>query len=126
MIERVRYGQSLGWGKVGAGLTAPATDGFVCAVHASYVENVTEILMNAVGIVERPLPDELRVLSERLRTALALHKDGVAMKRAQLRRQDRTASEEEITMRLAAWLRTRPGASFGDAEGIGRRMCDSP
>jgi len=75
---------------------------------------------------ERPLPDELRALSERLRTALALHKDGVAMKRAQLRRQDRAATEKEISMRLTAWLRTRPGAAFGDAEGIGRRMIDSP
>jgi hypothetical protein len=113
-------------GKIAAGLTAPASDGFVCAVRASYIDNVTQIPMNAVGLRERPLPDELRALSERLRTALALHNDGVAMKRAQLRRQDRAASEEEITMRLAAWLRTRPGAALGDAEGIGRRMIDSP
>lgn len=71
-----------------------------------------------MSIVERPPPDELRVLSERLRTALALHQDGVAMKRAQLRRQDGAASEEVITMRLAAWLRKRPGAALGDAEGL--------
>jgi hypothetical protein len=42
------------------------------------------------------------------------------MKRAQLRRQYQSASEEEIKRRLALWLRTRPGAPFGDAEGLGK------
>jgi hypothetical protein len=87
---------------------------------------MTQVPINVVGLRERLLPDELRAPSERLRTALALYKDGVAMKRAQLRRQDRAASEEEITLRFVAWLRTRPGAALGDAEGIGRRMTDSP
>lgn len=67
-----------------------------------------------------PDRDTQRVVSRRLLTALALYESGIAMKRAQLRRQDRTASEEEIARRLAAWLRTRPGALFGDAEGVGR------
>jgi hypothetical protein len=62
--------------------------------------------------------DELRALAARLRTALSLHESGVAMKRAQLRRQDRAASEEEIARRLALWLRTRPGATLGDVEAI--------
>jgi hypothetical protein len=96
----------------------------VPVVYASYIDRVTAPPINDVRLVERPPPDELRALSERLRTALALHQDGVAMKRAQLRRQNRTASEEEITLRLATWLRTRPGAALGDAEGIGR--ADSP
>jgi hypothetical protein len=64
--------------------------------------------------------------SRRLRTALALHEDGVAMKRAQLRRQNRTASDEEIARRLAEWLRTRPGATHGDAEGAGKPAADQP
>jgi Rv0078B-related antitoxin len=42
---------------------------------------------------------------------------GVAMKRAQLRREDPAADEQEITRRINLWLRTRPGAEYGDAEG---------
>jgi hypothetical protein len=42
------------------------------------------------------------------------------MKRAQLRRENRAATEEEISRRLAEWLRTRPGAALGDAEGLGK------
>lgn len=64
--------------------------------------------------------------SRRLRTALALHEDGVAMKRAQLRRQNRAASDEEIARRLSEWLRTRPGATHGDAEGTGKLAADRP
>jgi hypothetical protein len=64
--------------------------------------------------------DVLSALSRRLRTALALYEDGVAMKRARLRRQNQTASEEEVARRLAEWLRTRPGAALGDAEGFGK------
>lgn len=60
--------------------------------------------------------------SERLRTALALHDSGVAMKRAQLRRQHPLASEHEISKRLAAWLHARPGAPLGDAEGAARPL----
>jgi hypothetical protein len=70
--------------------------------------------------------DVLRALSKRLRTALALHDSGVAMRRAQLRARDRAASDEEIERRLAVWLRTRPGAPLGDAEGIARTLADSP
>jgi hypothetical protein len=80
----------------------------------------------------RTMPNKARpsavvpaVLSQRLRTALALYDSGVAMMRAQLRRQDRNATEEEIGRRLADWLRTRPGAPYGDAEGIGRAGANS-
>ena len=62
-------------------------------------------------------PDDVRAVAVKLRTALLLFDSGVAMKRAQLRRQDPEASEEEISRRVAVWLRTRPGALHGDAEG---------
>jgi len=79
--------------------------------------------MNAT--TARPYAAEtLEVLARRLRTALALCESGVAMKRAQLRRQDLAASEE-IGRRLTIWLRTRPGAPFGDAEGKGRAAARS-
>jgi hypothetical protein len=80
--------------------------------------------MNAI-VTERPAPEVLLRLSSRLRTALALYESGVAMKRAQLRREHRAAGELEIARRLAAWLRTRPGAPFGDAEGVRRAPADS-
>jgi hypothetical protein len=70
--------------------------------------------------------DAQRVVSRRLLTALALYESGTAMKRAQLRRQHRTASEEEIARRLKAWLLTRPGALFGDAEGVASVRAGSP
>jgi hypothetical protein len=63
---------------------------------------------------------DLDAVSRRLRTALTLHESGVAMRRAQLRAQDRTAAPAEIERRLAVWLHTRPGAPLGDAEGIAR------
>ena len=62
----------------------------------------------------------VRVLSARLQTALGLHDSGVALKRAQLRRADPRASETLIAERLGIWLRTRPGALHGDAEGLPR------
>lgn len=80
--------------------------------------------MNA-HTAERPSAETLAVLSRRLLTALALFESGVAMKRAQLRRQDPTASEEEIRRCLTDWLRSRPGAPYGDAEGIGRATTSS-
>ncbi|QBI18462.1 hypothetical protein ER308_02020 [Egibacter rhizosphaerae] len=55
--------------------------------------------------------------AERLRAALALHEDGVAMMRQNLRRRCPDASAEEIDRRLAAWLRERPGAEHGDGSG---------
>lgn len=54
----------------------------------------------------------------RLRTALRLFDDGVALMRQNLRRADPDASQEEIARRLAAWLRRRPGAEYGDGVGI--------
>jgi hypothetical protein len=64
-------------------------------------------------------------LSRKLLTALALYDSGVAMQRARLRREDPAASEDVISDRLSAWLISRPGAEFGDAEGIGRTFADT-
>lgn len=68
------------------------------------------------GVQANPA-DDTRAAAAKLRTALLLFDSGLAMKRAQLRRQDPKASEQSISGRVAAWLRTRPGAAHGDAEG---------
>ncbi|MFT4179280.1 MAG: hypothetical protein QM612_07430 [Thermomonas sp.] len=60
--------------------------------------------------------------ARKLRTALALSETGVAMKRAQLRRTNHDADGDEIDRRLAEWLRTRPGAPDGDAEGVAGQL----
>jgi hypothetical protein len=56
---------------------------------------------------------------QRLRLALDLHDEGVALMRLNLRRRHPEAPEEEIDERLRAWLEDRPGAPHGDA--VGRR-----
>ncbi|UQA56200.1 hypothetical protein [Polyangium aurulentum] len=56
-------------------------------------------------------------LADKLRLAFELHDAGVALMRQNLRRRLPAASEEEIDARLAAWLKERPGAELGDAEG---------
>jgi hypothetical protein len=56
----------------------------------------------------------------RLRVALELFETGVEMKRQQLRRDHPDLTGDEIEARVAAWLRERPGAEFGDA--VGRRV----
>jgi hypothetical protein len=59
----------------------------------------------------------------KLRTAFALHESGVALKRAQLRRQHAHASDKELAQRLAGWLQDRPGAEYGDSAGTpGQRV----
>lgn len=55
--------------------------------------------------------------AEKLRAALELHDVGVELMRQNLRRRHPDASEKEIDDLLADWLRTRPGAEHGDAEG---------
>ncbi len=57
-------------------------------------------------------------LTERLLVALDLHETGVEIMRQNLRRRFPNESNEEIEGRLVAWLRTRPGAEYGD--GVGR------
>lgn len=51
------------------------------------------------------------------RTTLDLHATGVEMERQTLRRTYPSASEAEIARRLQDWLRHRPGAETGDADG---------
>ena len=59
-------------------------------------------------------------VAARLRVALELFETGVEMKRQTLRRDHPDLIEDEIEARVAAWLRERPGAEFGDA--VGRRV----
>jgi thiamine monophosphate synthase len=59
--------------------------------------------------------DDDAAAAARLRAALEMFDDGVAMMRQNLRRADPDAAEEEIERRLRAWLRHRPGAEHGDA-----------
>ena len=56
----------------------------------------------------------------RLRVALELFETGVQMKRQTLRLDHPDLTADEIEARVAAWLRERPGAEFGDA--VGRRL----
>jgi hypothetical protein len=53
----------------------------------------------------------------RLGATLDLFETGVALMRENLRRQHPQADEAEIARRLSAWLRHRPGAEAGDAQG---------
>ncbi len=55
--------------------------------------------------------------SEKLRTTFDLFEAGRDLMRQNLRRAYSEASEAEITRRLNAWLRERPGAEDGDAAG---------
>jgi hypothetical protein len=70
--------------------------------------------------VQKLSPDAVQLGQHgaRLRTAFALHESGVALKRAQLRRQHADESDEELARRLAAWLQERPGATHGDSAGV--------
>ena len=51
------------------------------------------------------------------RIAMEMFEAGVDMMRQNLRREDPGATEEEIEVRLRAWLRHRPGAEFADSAG---------
>jgi len=56
-------------------------------------------------------------LVERLREALRMHDEGVALMRQNLRRRHPGASDDRIEEHLIAWLRERPGAEQGDGDG---------
>jgi hypothetical protein len=56
-------------------------------------------------------------LARRLQTAFALHESGVALKRAQLRRQHVGVGDKDLVRLLAAWLQQRPGAKYADSAG---------
>lgn len=63
------------------------------------------------------MSDESELAAERFRLALELFEAGEALKRQQLRREHPEATESQIEALLVAWLRDRPGAPHGDAEG---------
>lgn len=52
-----------------------------------------------------------------LTVALDLFETGVALMRQNLRRQFPDAGDQDIDRRLQDWLRHRPGAEQGDADG---------
>jgi hypothetical protein len=53
----------------------------------------------------------------RVRTAFELNEAAEAIMRQNLRRRFPQDSEEQIELRLSAWLQDRPGAEHGDAAG---------
>lgn len=66
----------------------------------------------------------LEVAARRLHLALDLFSAGEGLMRERLRREHPELSPREIEQRLRDWLRTRPGAEFGDSVGppvAGRR-----
>lgn len=63
------------------------------------------------------------VAAERFRVALDLFDAGVELMRGNLRRAHPDETDEQISSRLGAWLRERPGAELGDCPG---RLVDWP
>jgi hypothetical protein len=66
--------------------------------------------LTIVGVRETP--------EERLRVAFDLYEAAETIMRENLRRRNREASAEEIERLLDEWLESRPGAPFGDADGV--------
>lgn len=64
------------------------------------------------------MPAHISTVQTRFRVALDLHDVGVRIMRQNIRRRFPDASEDDVTERLKAWLRERPGAEHGD--GVGR------
>lgn len=61
--------------------------------------------------------DDAEKAAARLRLALELFEAGESIKRQSLRRENPGASDARIEELVVAWLRDRPGAEHGDAEG---------
>jgi Rv0078B-related antitoxin len=59
----------------------------------------------------------LEAVARRLRLALDLFTTGEDLMRQRLRREHPELAAAEIEGRLVDWLRTRPGAEFGDSPG---------
>lgn len=55
--------------------------------------------------------------SDKMRTALELSDLAGRVQRQNLRRRHPGASPEELDAMLRQWVRTRPGAEYGDCEG---------
>jgi len=54
---------------------------------------------------------------DRLRWMLALCDFGIEVQRQNIRRAFPSADEDEVSLRLQAWLVERPGADLGDGAG---------
>ena len=54
----------------------------------------------------------------RVHPVFELNEAGIAIMRMNLRRRNPAASEAEIDALLLAWVRDRPGAPLGDADGV--------
>lgn len=67
------------------------------------------------------LPDPPTSPAARLRMALAIFSDGIAMEREKLRRQHPQADEARLSALVAEWLAARPMAPTGDCDGVPRR-----
>jgi hypothetical protein len=61
--------------------------------------------------------DEARAAAARLLLALEMADTGIEMMRATLRRRHPAADDATISRLLGDWLRERPGAEDGDANG---------
>jgi len=57
------------------------------------------------------------VAAARLRMAFELFETGLYIMRQKLRREHPEWTEAQVEARLVEWLRERPGAEHGDAEG---------
>jgi len=55
--------------------------------------------------------------AERLAQALEMADLGIRMRRQRYQREHPDASEQDVAAFMSAWLRHRPGAEHGDAEG---------
>lgn len=64
-----------------------------------------------------PTEAEAEAMARRMREAFDMFDAGVSMMRARLRREQPDADDQEIDRVVRVWLRTRPGAEYGDAEG---------
>lgn len=62
-------------------------------------------------------PIEAQAMARRMQQAFDMFDAGVSIMRARLRRDHPNADDEEIGRLVRVWLRTRPGAEYGDAEG---------
>jgi hypothetical protein len=78
------------------------------------------------GILNDMGRDELDRAAARLQMACHLHEVGVAMKRAQIARENPDLDASGVTRRLVEWLHTRPGAEHGDTEGTVRTLVEPP
>lgn len=58
-----------------------------------------------------------RAVESRIELAFELVEDGIDVTRQRLRRELPDATPEQIELRIEQWLRERPGAPLGDAEG---------